>query len=134
MFFVQMLRLIQQFDQGKVFFPFPSIFNFSRLINQLEKPILWRGLYHRESFPKIFFPGLKMNQENSPEKYLRFTLVPRFLFGKVGYCPCFPSGYLLPDGYPRPQRIRDGLEEIEGVSKPQQLQNSEIFPPNGRRN
>ena len=75
-----------------------------------------------------------MNQENSPEKYLRFTLLPRFLFGKVGYCPCFPSGYLLPDGYPRPQRIRDGLEEIEGVSKPQQLQNSENFPPNGRRN
>ena len=36
-----------------------------------------------------------------------------------------------PDGYPRPQRIRDGLEEIEGVSKPQQLQN---FPANGRRN
>lgn len=83
---------------------------------------------------RIFFPGLKMNQENSPEKYVRFTLLPRFVFGKVGYCPCFPSGYLLPDGYPRPQRIRDGLEEIEGVSKPQQLQISENFPPNGRRN
>ena len=52
------------------------------------------GIVSRWILPKEkSFPGLKMNQENSPEKYLRFTLLPRFLFGKVGYCPCFPSGY-----------------------------------------